>query len=227
MIWDDVYLDRLRADAEQDICNRINCLFFRYAIQITSGLSVYTLPVTNSRIRRVTWKGRKLDPLTFQEMCDLDPQFAYADSTNKYETPTGLPRYYILHPTNIRDLRFYPVPNEDILIDGLDVYGVGVDTNVVISCFRNIDGTDPKYQLPDYIYRRTVKAYVLWKAFSAEGPGQDSRAAAYQKSKYSFYIEKFSKLNSDIFVSKRYSLGREDSRSLNTSRDKWRLPSNY
>jgi hypothetical protein len=55
--------------------------------------------------------------------------------------------------------------------------------------------------------RRTVKAYVLWKAFAAEGKGQDLQASAYYQSKYNFLIGVFRTINAGCFVSKHYSLG--------------------
>lgn len=206
MIWQDSFLNRLAEDGAQDLVNRVPCLFHRFAIQISSGVSVYTLPVKSSRIRRITWLGRKLEPITFQELCMIDPNFVFVDQLNKVDIPQGTPQYYVLHPTNINDIRFYPCPNIDVAVDGKDVYGEGADTNVIVSCFRNIDGTDPKAQLPDYIYRRAIKSYVLWKAFLSEGKGQDLKAANYYKSKYEYYVNHFSDINSDIFVSKKYSL---------------------
>lgn len=207
LIWADSYLDRLRADGEQDMCNRVPCLFHRFAIQITANTSVYTLPVKTSRIRRVTWLGRKLDPITFEDMTLINPNFVYADANNKTDIPvSSKPDYYMLHPTNLNDIRFYPCPDTSITIDGANVYGVGTDTNVIISCFRNIDGTNEAFQLPDYIYRRSIKAYVLWKAFAAEGKGQNMAASNYYRSKYEYYVKMFIKLNEDSFVSKKYSL---------------------
>ncbi len=206
LIWEDAFLARLAADGEQDMVNRVACLFYRFNQAVTANTSVYTLPVKTSRIRRVTWLGIKLDPITFNDLCMMHPTFVWEDSTNKVDIPTGQPQYYVLHPTNINDIRFFPCPIEDVPDDAKDPYGEGIDTNIVISCFRNVDGTNEKYQLPDYIYRRAIKAYVLWKAYGAEGKGQSLKASGYYKQKYEYYVGHFDKLNSDSFVSKRYSL---------------------
>lgn len=225
LIWEDSYLNRLASDGEQDMVNRVACLFHRFPLDILGGTSVYTLPVKTSRIRRVTWLGEKLDPISFQDMCIIDPGFVWASSTENNDIPQGKPRYYVLHPTNINDIRFYPCPPENITYDNTDVYGAGTDTNVIISCFRNIDGTDEKFQLPDYIYRRAVKAYVLWKAYLREGKGQNLRASEYFKSKYDYYVSHFDKLNSDTFVSKKYALGGNN--PLGGRPSKPVLPSNF
>ncbi len=206
LIWEDAYLARLAADGEQDIVNRVACLFHRYAINIVADTSLYTLPVKTSRIRRVTWKGVKLDPITFDDLCLLNPNYVWVDVSNKVDIPTGKPQFYVLHPTNINDIRFYPCPNVTITYDNTDVYGAGIEANVIISCFRNIDDSAEPSRLPDYIYRRAVKAYVLWKAFLQEGKGQNIVASNYYKSKYEYYVLHFDKLNSDTFVSKKYAL---------------------
>jgi hypothetical protein len=225
LIWQDSYLNRLASDGEQDIVNRVPCLFHRFPLDIISGQSVYTLPVKTSRIRRITWLGIKLDPITFDDLCKMNPNFVWASSTNKIDIPLGRPLYYTLHPTNLNDIRFYPCPDTSITYDSTNVYGAGTNTNVIISCFRNIDGTDSTAQLPDYIYRRAIKAYVLWKAYNAEGKGQNLKTSEYYRNKYEYYVNHFIKLNSDAFVTKKYSL--YNSYRLSTKPARPVLPPNY
>jgi hypothetical protein len=77
-----------------------------------------------------------------------------------------------------------------------------------VACWRNIDSTftDPTSLLPNYIDRRTRKAYVLWKAFASEGKGQNARASKYYEQLYNFLIEQFIKINQGAYVGKRYAI---------------------
>ncbi len=71
---------------------------------------------------------------------------------------------------------------------------------------NNTSFTDLTLTLPPYIDRRTRKAWILWKAFSAEGKGQNSAAASYYMAKYQFLISQFRAINEGCFVSKKYAI---------------------
>jgi hypothetical protein len=50
------------------------------------------------------------------------------------------------------------------------------------------------------------KAYVMWKAFEAEGKGQKQVAADYYKKVYEVLIEKFIQINQGAYIAKRYAI---------------------
>lgn len=213
-IWTDDFLNQLAVDAEEDIQQEIECIFDRQYLPTVVGQSVYTLPDSIRAIKRITWRGRKLDPANWEDLQSLSPHTAYVDPADKVETSVSRPWWYALHPTNIHDIRFYPTPDETF--DGItgDPFSPGTnEPQCTISCWRNIDITNPLYSLPTYVDRRTRKAYILWKAFEKEGKGQNLSASKYYKQKYSFLIEQFRTINQAAFLSKRYSL---DDGSLST-----------
>lgn len=227
-IWTDDYLNQLAVDAEQQINQDIPVIYQRFCFAVNSGQSVYTLPSFVRGIRRITWRGRKVDPVSFAEFGMLTPATAVQSNTTKIEGSSGRPYWYTLHPTNIFDIRFYPTPNETFDATG-DPYSPDFGPKCIIACNRSIDSTfaDPTAVLPTYIDRRTRKAYVAWKAFESEGKGQNLKAATYYKSKYQFLITQFLHINEGCYVSKQYSL---DDGQL--AMDNWRypkpmLPSNF
>lgn len=215
MIWTDTFLNQLSTDAEQDINKRIpSLIYYRFCMAITQGISVYTLPPFVRTVSRITWLGRKLDPVNWDELTYLTPATAVLNDNQKDTIPTviGRPLYYAKHPTNPYDIRLYPTPNLTLLATAQNPYSPLPETSTpqacIIACWRNIDSTfnDPTSLLPAYIDRRTRKAYVLWKAFGAEGKGQNLKASQYYEQLYNKLIETFIHINQGAYVAKRYAI---------------------
>lgn len=209
MIWTDGFLEQLAADAELQINKDLSCIFQKFYLQVNKGLSVYTLPSFVKTILWVSWRGRTLDNVSWEEMQFLTPATYFQNIGQKEESSQSRPLYWSLHPTNPYDIRLYPSPNESFPSNpvGLNPYAPqDNEPSCCITCWRMTDPTssDPTIQLPPYIDRRTRKAYVLWKAFEAEGKGQLQRASSYYKKKYETLIGYFKSINEGCFVGKRY-----------------------
>lgn len=225
-IWTDTYLNQLIADAGNDILAAVPCLFHRFFLPTTAGTSVYTLPGKCKSIKRITWRGIKIEPMGWEEFIALTPATAVVDPANRIEPAQGRPYFYVLHPTNVHDIRFYPTPNETFTDTADDPYSPAADAHCIVTCWREEDDTDPLATIPAYIDRRTRKAYAAWRAFEKEGKGQNSTAAGYYKKKYAFLIDMFTKINSGCFVSARHILQSDlELQGLNTHKPV--LPSNY
>lgn len=212
MIWTDAYLNGLSADAIGQIAIDVNAIFVRECITIFQGVSVVTLPSYVRTVRRVTWRGRSLDAENWEELQMLTPAtvFVSQGSSSNVESSQSRPLYYAMHPTNPYDLRFYPTPNESFQVSGEpNPYAPQFNTpSCIIDFYREPDTTNlnPLISLPSYMLRRTQKAYVLWKAFGQEGPGQALRIAGYYQMKYNFLIDQFRAINEGCFVGKKYSI---------------------
>ena len=205
-IWTDSFLNQLAEDAEHKIIADVPCLFQILSMPTTAGLSVYTLPSFIKGIKRITWLGRKVEPLSWEQFILMTPATVFLNDISKIETANSRPQWYTMHPTNVRDIRFYPTP--DLSFPGTDdPYSPSPTSGCLISYWSFVDDSKSQTQLPFYIARRTQKAYILWKAFEQEGVGQDMRAAQYYKGLYEFLIENFKLINDGCFVSKRYSVG--------------------
>jgi hypothetical protein len=233
MIWSDTYLAQLEQDAGDYILNAIPCLFFKFYLSINKGTSVYTLPPFVKSVLRVTWLGRQLEPLSWDELTIITPATVVVNSLTRIETSISRPQWYAMHPTNLLDIRLYPTPDESFDIGAPstdDPYSPYVaEPHCNISCWRYIDTTGqyPNATLPAYIYRRTVKAYVAWKAFAQEGPGQNTMASKYYKRRLDMLIQRFRLINDGTFVSKKYSLGDGDNGLENFRYPKPIYPANF
>lgn len=232
MIWSDQLLEQWQQDAKDYILNQVQCIFYKFYLPVVVGTSVYTLPSFVKTVKRVTWLGRGLDPLNWDELTIITPATVVVNNTTRIETSNSRPQWYAMHPTNVKDIRLYPTP--DLTFDQTpstdDPYSTMLnESHCCISCWRFVDctGTDPTSQIPAYIYRRTMKAYVLWRAFKQEGPGQNLKASKYYKGKLDYLIEKFRLINDGTFVSKRYSLGDGDTTLENFRYPKPIYPANF
>ena len=212
MIWTDAQLALWAADAIGQLAIEVNCIYARECIPTTQGVSVVTLPSYVRTVRRITWRGKSLDAENWEELTMLGPAtvFLAAGSPANVETSQSRPLYYAMHPTNPYDIRFYPTPDESFTAQGeTNVYSPQVNTpSCIVDYYREPDTTNsiPTISVPSYILRRTQKAYVLWKAFSAEGKGQDLKAASYYQMKWNFLVGQFRAINEGCFVGKKYAI---------------------
>lgn len=212
-IWTDQQLALWSADAISDIAINVNCIWVRECLPVTAGVSVLHLPEYVRTLCRVTWRGRTLEPQSWEELQMLTPAtvFLALGSSANVETSQSKPLFYAMHPTNPYDIRLYPTPNESFTVSGEpDPYSpIPNSPSCIITHWREPDtsGNNPVVSLPPYIMRRTQKAYVLSVAFAADGKGQDGDASNYYDKKYQFLLSQFRAINEGCFVSKKYSLG--------------------
>lgn len=226
-IWTDEVINTFAGDAPQEVNTSVHCLYHKFYLTVTAGTSVYTLPEKVKGVLRITWFGRKVDPLSWEDLTLMNPSTVFVNGSTKVETASSRPQWYALHPTNHHDIRFYPTPDVSLIATGDPYSPTHNEQRCCISCWRNVDLSDPLASLPNYIDRRTRKAYVLWKAFEKEGKGQDSQAAKYYKGKFDFLVKLFTLINSGVFVSKKYTLG-DGTLDLGTFRyPRPMLPSNF
>lgn len=211
MIWTDSFLNQLSADALDTINKDVQAIWQKCYIPTVAGQSVYTLPSFVRSLLSVTFFGYRLDAENWEELTLLTPATVFISPGNplNVESGQGRPLYYAMHPTNPYDIRMYPCPSITLGVVGGNPYAqLPNEKFCCISYYRSVDdtGVDVTATLPTYIVRRTQKAFVLWKAFSAEGKGQNLGAAKYYKSKYDFLIERFRAINEGCYVGKRYSI---------------------
>ncbi len=212
-IWSDEQLNRWSKDAIEAIGIDVKCIWSRECIAITAGQSLVRLPSYVKTLQRVTWRGRSLESSSWEELQLLSPATVSISTGNpaNIETSQSRPQFYAMHPTNPYEIRLYPTPSESFTTSGeANPYApVPNSPSCIISIWRVPDTEDnrPEIAIPLYILRRTQKAYVLWKAFAAEGKGQDLGASDFYKMKYNFLIDQFRRINEGCYVSKRYTLG--------------------
>lgn len=209
-IWTDGQIEQWQKDALNQIAIEVNCVWAREIFPIKSHYSTYRLPNYVRTLELVTYRGKDLQELSWSDYQILAANSIFnAPNSNLNIETYSIPQFYVLHPTNTWEILFYPTPSEDLSGAGIDPYSPSrEELAVVIQFWRtpDLNEVNPKFSLPAYIERRLVKAYVMWRAFSAEGKGQDLGASAYYKAKFDWLIAQFRIFNQTPFISTRPNL---------------------
>lgn len=201
-IWSDSFLSRKAREAEEEIAQTIGCVIDRYCLEGNLGQELYELPTYIHTIRQITWKGKRLDPITYEELRGIiDPKpalgaafedTAYNDlafAAGATQLTIGEPRYYIYDTNGFNKILLYPVPNETLGTTAADLWAPAqIGSYCIAEITRNVDLTGNTYRVPTYLRRRLVKNYVLSKAFAMEGKGQDLEASEYYALQYNFWL---------------------------------------
>lgn len=198
MIWDSAQLTRFLDEGEKDLSIRLNCIVDRVALSIVKGTYEYTLENYIIGIKRVTWKGKRLDPLSYNEWVTfLNPTLASGDGT-----PESIPYNYIYNDIGSKNIILYPIPNETIASTTSNLWGSEIANRVIVEFYRTPDTSGNTYRIPDYLRRRIVKCYALWKLLAQDGEGQDIKASNFYSFKYEFYVNLSKIILNKVFVSR-------------------------
>ena len=226
MIWTDDYLNKLAQEGAEAVNIETPCVFHREYIAIP-GIQLYLeLPGYLKSLTRVTFKGRKITPISRLVMMGMFPN--RFNDTDHY---VGDPYYYYLEPgiynsSGSQRLYLAPIPDVTFSASGGDPYSpVSGELRCTLSMMRYIDDTDATLTLPDYISIPIRRAYALWQAFKKEGPGQDLKASSFWEQKYQYYLDYFRGTNERIHIAKVRTL--TGKRRENRRPAKPVLPSNF
>lgn len=190
-LWSAATITRFSQQAENIFAREVPCIIDRKSIAIVSGTHTYTLDSSVIDIRKVTWKGTKLDPAHFRDFVD----------SNLSITRTGTPTDYIFNNIGQNQIRFFPIPNVSISSTSSNLFGSAIPDRVIYEFYRMPDYST--YIIPDFFRRRLIKAYVLSQCYAIEGKGQDLKAAKYWENKWNYLKEVYSSLLDELINSPR------------------------
>ncbi len=207
LLWSDANLTQYINQAETHVHEYINMYWVRFPLNIQNGVALYDMTqvvptgYTVKHITRITYRGFKIDIVSQKELSLLSPV---------YRTQESRPRWATWQYDGFHQLRLYPVPNEDlpILDGGLEVFtDAHIRDECIVSCYLFPQESNTMFTMPDYFIRRLVKYYVYWKAYGAEGPGQNVEIATYFKNRWKQQITQVLKTNAKTYnsVSKQYA----------------------
>lgn len=134
----------------------------------------FTLPDDVLSIRRVTWRGYKLDPL---------PQRNFREVFQNAKQ-TGRPFWYVFNNVGQNLIQLFPAPNEYLPAYTSGLYGSNIANAFIVEYFQAPDYATAI--IPNYFRRRLLKTYVLRGCFNIEGQGQNRKASQYFKERWRF-----------------------------------------
>src|ERR1041384_3107401 len=91
-IWTDSQLQQWSIDALGQIATDLNCIWARECVPIQSGVSVILLPSYVRSLIRVTWRGKSLEPQSWEELQLLTPTTEWVSPGNPANRATSIGR---------------------------------------------------------------------------------------------------------------------------------------
>jgi hypothetical protein len=185
-LWSGPQIIRFSQEGENDFVNEYPCILTRFSLPIIKNQAVYNLPDSVRSIRRITWKGFKLDPLGQRNMREV---FSYA-------TQVGKPYWYVFNNVGANNIQFFPIPDQTVNPSGKDLYSDAITSDVIVEYFILPDYAT--YVIPNYFRRRLLKNYVLKNCFSIEGQGQNLKNRDYFAQKWSALKQQYGQFLDEI-----------------------------
>lgn len=189
-IFSAALITRFSNEGEEVFAREFPCIIDRVALSIVSGTSIYTLSDYIVDVRKITWKGLRLDPYGHRR---------YRESFSP--SSTGIPNSYIYNNIGQSQIKFLPAPNVTIASVSSNLFGSEIINRVIVEYYRTPDFNTNI--IPSFFRRRLLKAYVLKNCFSVEGPGQNLKAAKYWESKWNYLKETYGNLLDELINSPR------------------------
>lgn len=173
-------LNRYTLAAEQEFANEFKCIIDRVALPIVSGTFLYELDDNIIDIRRITYRGIKIDPASHRNLRESFGGFSSSAS--------GTPTDYIYNNVGQMTIKLFPTPAETLSSSQENLFTPDViREQCIVEFYTTADGID--YRIPEYVRRRLLKAYVLRQAFLAEGKGQNIKTSKYWNAKWEYLKE--------------------------------------
>jgi hypothetical protein len=185
-LFDANTINRLSQEGENNFAIEHPCILNRIAPAAVSVVSLIVLPDDVKSIRRITWKGYKLDPL---------PQRNFREVFQN-ATQQGRPFWYVYNNVGQNLIQLFPAPNENIAATTVDLYGSAIPNQLIVEYFQAPDFATAI--IPLYFRRRLLKTFVLRGCFNLEGQGQSLANVKYWKNRWNQLSTLYGQLLDDL-----------------------------
>lgn len=160
---------------EEDIIVTHKLLVDRYLVPITEGVSQYQLPDWVTSIRRITYRGRQLDPFSGQELIN--------SGSTPERSIQGEPKEYVYNYLGERIIKLYPAPSETLSTIGDRWSGSIIRETCIVECFRAPDFAFESQRLPSWLRRALIRDKVNEMLAEIDDQGYGSKVQAQFKKK--------------------------------------------
>jgi hypothetical protein len=193
MIYQTTDEDYYVAEAETAICADYSFIIDRYVLPIVTNEYLYELPDYVSNIRRITYRGRKLNPYSGTE------QILSGSTPQRYSQ--GEPREYIYNFLGRKTIRFFPTPAETIAGTGDGWSGSVIREKCVVEFFRTPDTSDEYKRLPEWLRTQMCEDYAILQLAKMDNAGYDLKTIQRFSAKWNQTKENIAKIKSLLFRS--------------------------
>lgn len=189
----DAQISKWAQDFEREISGSFDFICDRLSLEIISGTGTYELPNYVTNIRSILYLGKELHA--------KGGRTSIITGDTPFGSTTTAPYEYQISGLGQRVIRLLPTPGDNIPVYVGDLFTPDADRlGCIVEFYRtaHYDTYDHDLMLPDWFRRFILKDHVCWKAFSAEGPGLDLRAATYFDQKRLMNQQYLAKINSNL-----------------------------
>jgi hypothetical protein len=172
VIFDDATIQRFSDQGEFKFAADTDCIIDRISLSVVAGTNQYTLPDYVLNVRRVTWRGKWMEPISHRKF--REGYFPFSAQSE--------PTQYIYNNIGAQKIQFFPTPSETIAAATTNLYGSSIDTSVIVEFSRIPDYVT--FTIPTWFRRYLLKNYVLKMCFAIESKGQNLKAVNYFTEKY-------------------------------------------
>jgi hypothetical protein len=232
-LWTDDYISDMATEAEIQISSAVNCIYVRFPLNIVLGNGIYdftniadapTGPHRLTGIIRITWKSWTVHPVFQQQLRNIVAPLKPGSET----TTSSRPLMYMRQGYGINKIKFFLSPNETITYDNSNVNTkASIQNNVIVAGWHIADPTGNTYRLPDHIREKLVMFYVMARAYRKEGKGQNLDAAKFYDAKYAALLDRFKKINEQLFASRTRTVSDIDPDRYGLKPPRPRLPPDF
>jgi hypothetical protein len=187
VVFDDETITRFAQQGEFQFASISDCIVDRLSLDIVNGTSIYTLPDYVLNIRRITWRGKKLDPISHRKY----RQGCYPSSAQSEPTE------YIYNNIGQQKIQFFPTPAETIAAATTNLYGSSIGTSVILEFSRTPDFAS--FVIPLYFRRFLLKCYVMKMCFGIESRGQNLKSVQYFDAKWEQLVEAYETILDELY----------------------------
>ena len=181
-------LQRFYDQGENDFCSEKQFLVDRLSINTQSGVSDYQLPDYVLSIRRISWLGQKLDPLTKRNQREV---FQSA-------TQQGTPFWYVFNNiTTPCYISFFPKPQAILPTSSNPWISTEIAKCCIVEFYRATDNTN--FVIPAWKKNQLLKNYVCLRAAMIDGGSYSKNSINYYKQKLNLYKQIFVEILDELY----------------------------
>ena len=165
-------LQRFYEQGEDHVSHDRHFLVDRLSLALVQGQSQYTLPDYVESIKRVTYMGMKLDPLSNRNLRD-----SFQGATNQ-----GEPFWYVYNNVGLNKIQLFPVPALSLAAATTGLWDSSIATSFIVEFYRITDNTT--FVIPPYLKPQLLKSYVAKQCSSIDGAGMTLKMRQYYQQRW-------------------------------------------
>jgi hypothetical protein len=172
LLFSTAKLQKLYNQGEEHVSHDRHFLVDRISLSLVQGQAKYTLPDYVESIKRITYRGMKLDPLSNRNLRD-----SFQGATQQ-----GEPFWYVYNNIGLNQIQLFPVPSQSLAAAVSGLWDTAIPTSFVIEFYRITDNAT--FVIPPYLKPQLLKSYVAMKCSSIDGAGLTLKMRQYYEQRW-------------------------------------------